>query len=205
MPIISMVTRSTKFRWRTIGAVIVLLVNGLAGSSYASESAGVEIRIDAKTSLTLTTKGHGPFAELVASKRTAVAMGPGTRSALAHASEFFVVGERSISRSGRTFFLLITQTPSPGNNRTGYCGSGTEDVLRLLELVDRGTRLVENDKLQLQSCLDTLSLSDDTGRTLRRQYEHADPESLGFTWLEHPKFGNVARSLIIEDGSLSLK
>jgi hypothetical protein len=125
------------------------------------------------------------------------------RQAVVNAEEWFVVGKRSFADGGRTYFFVVTQTRSTGERTTGHCGAGTEDTLRLVEWQKKERRLVERDSLLLQSCLKSLSLSDDSGRPLRRLLEHAEqPQAVRVLWLDHPTFGSRARTVAVRAGRI---
>jgi hypothetical protein len=151
--------------------------------------------IDGHASLEIAVKGKLPGAQLVGSSNSQLRMTPELRRALAASSEFFVVGRRVFSSDGKVFLLLLTQTLSKGTHGQGYCGAGTEDVLRLVELRSLERRLIQKDEVLIQSCLHNLALADDSGKSLRARLEDvANPQEITLRWLQHPQFGDSART-----------
>ena len=166
--------------------------------------AAAEVRLDEKSSLRIFSTNQGPVAEIVAAKPTAVSLDAHLRGALAKAQEYFVVGRRPIHESGHVYLLVITQTPSREGGRSSYCGAGTEDVIHLVELVAMQRRLIQRGSMLLQSCLSSLSLSDDSGRSLRKQFESIeDPHRLSITWLGHPTHDSGPKVILIRRGALT--
>lgn len=122
---------------------------------------------------------------------------------LSRARERFFVGTSGSPMTGATYVVLVVQTPSTNTRATGYCGAGTEDTLYVLELRRSPLRLIPRDRLLLQSCVDSLSLADDTGTPLRTRLERsATAGCITLQWLGHPRFGDDAVSLRIESGKL---
>lgn len=131
---------------------------------------------------------------------------PALKRTIAEADDTFVAGGQAFQQDGRTYFYLVTQAPSRENRQAGYCGAGTEDVLHLIELSKPPQRLIEQDTLLVQSCLESIELDDASGASLRQQLERrTDPQHLSLTWLGHPKFGSEPRRVKVHDGRLALE
>lgn len=148
-----------------------------------------------------------PRAKLASGVSVNLKWSPALKRAIATADDVFVAGATAFEQEGRTYFYLVTQEPSRENRSAGYCGAGTEDVLRLIEMTTKPPlRLIEQDKLLLQSCLESLELDDATGASLRKQLERrTDPQHLALTWSGHPKFGSSPKQVRVRDGRLVLE
>ena len=131
---------------------------------------------------------------------------PKLKRAVAASADAFVVGAKTFEQDGRTYLYLVTQQPSRSNRGAGYCGAGTEDVLRLVEVSKPSLRMVERDSLLVQSCLETIELEDDSGASLRERLgRFRTPGSLWLTWLSHPKFGSKPMQVKVRDARLLLE
>ena len=131
---------------------------------------------------------------------------PTLKRAVAASDDAFIVGAKTFAQDGRTYLYLVTQQPSRRNRDAGYCGAGTEDTLRLVEVSKPSLRMVERDSLLVQSCLKTIELDDDRGASLRERLGHLDvPGSLSLTWLAHPRFGSMRKDVKVHGGRLVLE
>ncbi|MBI5256106.1 MAG: hypothetical protein HY855_06370 [Burkholderiales bacterium] len=133
----------------------------------------------------------------------AVSVPPGLARQLGLAQDYFFVGKTAVESGNARYLLLVLQTPSTTHRGVGHCGAGTEDILRVLAFERAALRLVQRGQLVLQSCLDSLSLSDDTGASLRERMESiAKPDCLRLQWLGHPKYGEEPVALHVYRGKL---
>lgn len=147
-----------------------------------------------------------PSAKLASGASVNLKWSPTLKRAVAVSDDVFVAGAAAFQQDGHTYFYLVTQEPSRENRGAGYCGAGTEDILRLIEVSNRPLRLIEQDKLLLQSCLESIEFDDASGASLRTQLENrTDPQHLTLTWSEHPKFGSAPRRVKVRDGRLELE
>lgn len=189
--------RSSLCLLRLVVTVLACVASGVALAS------GAEARLDAQRSLRLFEGRTTIIAQVVSPTKMAVRMDPTLLRAVTAADDYFVVGRRAIQEGRRIYLLLVTQTPSRENKSASYCGSGTEDVLRLVEWQERQKRLAERDSLLIQSCVNSLSLNDDTGMSLRKRLESiGEPEKLSLVWLEHPRFGSQPHTIVVHNGKL---
>jgi len=62
------------------------------------------------------------------------------------------------------------------------------------------------DKLQIQSCLKSFALSGDQGADLNVVLGSiADPSEFQLTWLMHPKYGDVTKTVRVRDAKLLIE
>ncbi|SCX72058.1 hypothetical protein [Variovorax sp. EL159] len=147
-----------------------------------------------------------PRAKLASGTSVNLRWSPTLKRAIATSDDVFVAGAATFQQDGHTYFYLVTQEPSRENRGAGYCGAGTEDILRLIEIAKPPLHLIERDKLLLQSCLESIELDDASGASLRTQLEgRTDPQHLMLTWSAHPKFGSVPKRVTVRDGRLALE
>lgn len=147
-----------------------------------------------------------PRAKLAFAASVNLKWSPALKRAIAVSDDVFVAGAATFQQDGHTYFYLVTREPSRENRGAGDCGAGTEDILRLIEVVKPPLRLVERDKLLLQSCLESIELDEASGASLRAQLEHrTDPQHLMLMWAAHPKFGSAPRRVTVRDGRLALE
>lgn len=131
---------------------------------------------------------------------------PALKRAITVADDTFVAGGKAFQQDGRTYFYLVTQEPSREDRSASQCGAGTEDVLRLIEISKPPLRLIEHDRLLVQSCFESIELNDMSGASPRQQLEgRTDPQHLVLTWSEHPKFGSEPKRVKVRDGRLALE
>ena len=147
--------------------------------------------------------------------RAAVSSGPEMRQVtmdgllertLSGATEVLVVGQRGFPREGHDYIILAIAKPSTEHNGLGYCGAGTEEKLLLIEWqrVQRSLRL--SDVLEVQSCLKTFELASDQGHDLKSLLGgFVDPAELTLTWLNHPVYGDVPKSISVKDGRFHVR
>lgn len=120
---------------------------------------------------------------------------------LHRASDLVAVAGHGFSEGGRTFFVLGAAFPSVERQGGGYCGAGTEDYLLLVELKSRPRALELRDRIQVQSCLQSMALQSDQGSELRVVLRGVDdPEKIVLTWLQHPHFGPATKTLTSATG-----
>jgi hypothetical protein len=125
------------------------------------------------------------------------------RRAIKEADDYFIVGRREFQQSGKTYFIVVTQTPSRTNRSAGACGAGTEDVAHLVNVDRHRNRLIDKGKVLIQSCLNGIDLNDDTGTSLRQRLEGVvDPQHWPLAWLNHPTYGNANKTLSAVAGVL---
>jgi len=147
-----------------------------------------------------------PRAKLASGASVNLKWSPALKRAIATSDDVFIAGAATFQQDGHTYFYLVTQEPSRENRGAGYCGAGTEDILRLIEIAKPPLHLIERDKLLLQSCLESIELDDASGASLRKQLERrTDPQHLTLTWSEHPKFGSAPKRVTVRDGRLALE
>lgn len=147
-----------------------------------------------------------PRARLASGASVNLKWSPTLKRAIAASDDVFVAGAAAFQQDGHTYFYLVTQEPSRENRGAGYCGAGTEDILRLIEIAKPPLRLIEQDKLLLQSCLESIEFYDASGASLRTQLENrTDPQHLTLTWSEHPKFGSTPKRVTVRDGRFTLE
>ena len=175
----------------------------MAGAKACAASASASVPFDETTRLVLVKRGAVVSAQLAGRTTKVMGVDPALRSAIASADEYFVVGRKPVHEGERVFVLLVTVTPSRAGRPTGFCGAGTEDALRLVEVNGRQRRLTQVSSMLLQSCTKNFALGDDSGTTLRSRLEGAtDPGHIGLTWLDHPVLGSGPRTIVIQGQSL---
>ena len=188
---------------RTAACSLAALAFAVAGSSAGAASASASVPFDETTRLVLVKRGAVVSAQLAGRTTKVMGMDPALRSAIAGADEYFVVGRKPVHDGERVFVLIVTVTPSRAGRPTGFCGAGTEDALRLIEVDGRHRRLTQVSSMLLQSCTKNFALGDDTGTTLRSRLEDAtDPGHIALTWLDHPVLGSGPRTIVIQGQSL---
>ena len=108
-------------------------------------------------------------------------------------------------QDGRTYAVIGVAVPSVARQGGGFCGSGTEDYLLLLEVKERLRRLELRDRLQVQSCLQSMVLRSDMGSELTHALRDVDdPTAISLAWLQHPRFGAATKTLRIDAGKFVL-
>ncbi len=175
--------------------VFVALCNPAAASAEAGLGYGEILKI---------SKLRGaPSAAIVGEKAVKVRLSYNLAQALRAADEYFIVGKRALQAQGHTYFFLMTQSASKTKQGGGFCGAGTEDSISLLELDPKTNGLSLKDSKLLQSCIESISLSDDTGRSLRNRLEGLDDlGNLTFDWLDNQRYGSGSRTVHVKNGKL---
>lgn len=81
--------------------------------------------------------------------------------------------------------VLIARIPSKNPQSSGYCGSGYEDHVVLLDF--DGKKIALQDDFLLQSCLKSIALDTDHGDNILKAIS-IDPEkhAISFRWLTNP-------------------
>jgi len=115
-------------------------------------------------------------------------------------TDLLAVGNRGFLQGGRTFIVLAITLPSTVNRGTGYCGAGTEDSLLLLEWTPEHT-LKLDDRLLVQSCLQSLALQSDQGSDLDVLFPATtNPAEIVLSWFEHPQYGSGKKTVSVKEG-----
>ena len=194
MPTISM--RNDLMRW----LVALVLAVSLPARAAIDAAIGSDGRLRVESKHTRVT------AQMTAPARHPLRVDTALAREIGTAQAFFAVGKRAFVQDNTTWLLVVTQTESRANHEASACGSGTEDMLRLVEVDVAKARLVERSSLLLQSCLTGLSLNDDSGRSLQDALEAVpDPEHLRLNWLNHPEYEDQVKTLTIVDGTIKLR
>jgi hypothetical protein len=167
--------------------------------------AAVDATIGTDGRLTVDSLHARVVARITAPAKRPLRVEPPLARELAAAQASFAVGKRSFVEGGVTWLLIVTQSESRSNHAAGACGSGTEDVLHLVQVDLPKARLLERSHVVLQSCLSGLSLNDDSGRSLQEALESApDPGHLRLNWLNHPDYGDQPRVLSVAHGVIKI-
>lgn len=164
-----------------------------------------EIQIDKKTSLLLRLDASKAIAKMTIPQLSSLQIDPALRRSLVSSNEFFSVAQKAFLVHGRSYFFIVTQTSS-NHSGSGYCGAGTEDHLRLIELDKKQKRLIQKDSLLIQSCLKSISLQDDQATPLSKLLEARidASQNLTLSWLNHPLYGEKSKTIFIENGKLRI-
>lgn len=167
--------------------------------------AAIEATIGTDGQLTVDSHHARVVAQIAGQAKRPLRIEPPLAKEISGAQAFFAVGKRSFVEDGATWLLIVTQSESRSNHAAGACGSGTEDVLHLVQVDLPKARLVERSHLVLQSCLSGLSLNDDSGRSLQEAFESApNPSHLRLNWLNHPDYGDQPRMLSVVNGAIKV-
>ncbi len=194
MPTISM--RNDLMRWFAAVALALCLMHAHAAVDATTGTEG-QLHVDSHHAHVV--------AQVVGRAKRPLRIAPQLAKEISGAQAFFAVGKRSFMEGGATWLLIVTQSDSRSNHAAGACGSGTEDVLRLVQVDLPKALLVERSHLVLQSCLSGLSLNDDSGRSLQEALESApDPSHLRLNWLNHPDYGDQPRILSVANGAIKV-
>ena len=95
------------------------------------------------------------------------------------------------------FFVVLVREPSKSKRGTGFCGSGFEDYLLLIEAKSKRLSLLDN--ILLQSCLDSQELASDKGAEfLRRAGDRLEPQ-------RRDAFQHVGQPQILHDLAVELR
>jgi len=183
----------SEFRAWALMTVCAAAAGPAAAAIDASAPDGSTIKIDVR---------HGKVVgEIVATQARPLQIDSKVTRLIVGSEAFFAVGKVAVAADGKTWLLVVTQTPSRENHAAGACGSGTEDALHLMQVDASHRKLILRSTIPLQSCLTGLSLNDDSGQPLQQKLESvSDPRKFELQWLNHPKYGNVTRTLTILDG-----
>ena len=91
----------------------------------------------------------------------------------------------SLAANAGHYLVVVARTPSKLPQSTGYCGSGYEDHLLLLEYTHK--EILLRDEFLLQSCLKSISLdAEGGGNILRAIFINREKYTIGFRWLTNP-------------------
>lgn len=184
--------------------MLIRISRWLVGA-YLLVSVSVHAEQQSCVSVSLDSSGRVRGVDTCAGKAHAVALAASLQRAVVGATNLVVVGGGDFQQGGRRYLLLGVAVPSNQANGAGFCGAGTEDKLLLAEL---GTahRLYLRDKLQIQSCLKSFALSGDQGADLNVVLGSiADPSEFQLTWLMHPKYGDVTKTVRVRDAKLLIE
>ena len=133
----------------------------------------------------------------------AIAFDRALESELLRAEQWVAVAGRGFAEGSRTFVVLGAAIPSVAKPGLGYCGAGTEDYLLLIEWKTRPRRLELRDRVQVQSCLQSMALQSDQGSELRVVLRGIDdPGKATLTWLQHPRYGPATKTVTAKAGKL---
>jgi hypothetical protein len=178
----------TKALWALVGALF-----------FASASLAATPLPDG-SSLSLTLSQKGVQATVTPPHAHAVALEARLKTALAGASELFVVGQRGFAQEGHHYLVLAAAKPSTAHGGSGYCGAGTEDKLLLVEWLPPKQMLQLRDTMEIQSCLKTFELASDQGNELKKVLGGiTDPAEIQLTWLNHPQYGDSPKSVKVRN------
>lgn len=167
--------------------------------------AAVDATIGTDGQLNVDSHHARAVAQIAGPAKRPLRVAPPLAKEISAAQAFFAVGKRSFVEGGATWLLIVTQSESRSNHAAGACGSGTEDVLHLVQVDLPKARLVERSNVVLQSCLSGLSLNDDSGRSLQEALESApDPGHLHLNWLNHPDYGDQPKLLSVANGAIKV-
>ena len=125
---------------------------------------------------------------------------PKIRQLIKKADDYFFVGNKGFIEKNEPLLVLVIQTPSRQNRSAGACGAGTEDTACILRYNKKTNYLEPTDSLLIQSCLNSFSINNDSGSTLRSLLEKNINQN-GFTvdWLNHPQHGTSGRTIVIKN------
>lgn len=193
--------RSSRVVASALAAVAILA----ASSSALAEPAS--FRLPDVGAIAITVDGGHVRAHLMPrprtspSRREGVAVDRRLAIALHRASQLVAVAGRGFVEAGRTFVVLGAAIPSVAKPGLGYCGAGTEDYLLLIEWKTRPRRLELRDRVQVQSCLQSMALESDQGSELPVVLRGIDdPGKATLTWLQHPRYGPATKTVTAPAG-----
>lgn len=193
--------RSSRVVATALAAVAILAASASARAEPAS------FRLPDVGAISITADGGHvrshlmPRPEASPSRGEAVAVDRRLAIALHRASQLVAVAGRGFVEAGRTFVVLGAAIPSVAKPGLGYCGAGTEDYLLLIEWKTRPRRLELRDRVQVQSCLQSMALQSDQGSELRVVLRGIDdPGKATLTWLQHPRYGPATKTVMAPAG-----
>lgn len=205
-----MPTMSTQSSRLVVSALAALAALALVGFCEASSADPLKVALPEAGSLSIAA-GSGPV-------RAWVSVGPGPSATtgqrvnvnarltreLRSASEVVSVGAKAFSQDGYTYLVLGVSTPSVVSPSSGYCGAGTEDFLLLVEWKTRPPRLELRDRIQVQSCLQSMELRSDQGNELSKVLRVENPAQFTLDWLLHPRYGSATKTFSVARGKFAL-
>lgn len=201
---------STQSSRLVVSALVALVALALAGFCEASSADPLNVALPEAGSLSIAA-GSGSVRAWISvepgpSATTGQRVNIDTRLTreLRLASEVVSVGVKAFSQDGYTFLVLGVSTPSVVSPGSGYCGAGTEDVLLLVEWKTRPPRLVLRDRIQVQSCLQSMELRSDQGNELSKVLHVENPAQFTLDWLLHPRYGSATKTLSVASGKFAL-
>lgn len=189
--------RSDLLRW---GVAVVMVIGPTPARADLDAAVGTEGQ------LRVTSQHLHVLAQLLLRTKHDLQLSPLLAKEISAAQKFFAVGKRSFIQGEVTWLLIVTETESRANHAAGACGSGTEDMLHLVQVDVTRARLVERFSMLLQSCMTGLSLNADSGRSLQEILEAVtDSSHVQLTWLNHPDFGDKPKTLSIRNGVIKVE
>ena len=168
----------------------------------------INVKVSEKASLALQISSKAATGQMLENNKSRnLVVDKNLKKSLLTAAIAYSIGNQALEIEGQTYFLIVTQKMSRELQGKGFCGAGTEDVLRLVQLDKKHKRLVQTDELLIQSCLNNIEIYNDNGQPLRAllttSADLANPITL--RWLSHPKFGDEYRTISIESGKLVVR
>lgn len=133
------------------------------------------------------------------SKSHALTMSKSLVGYLSHADDFFVVNG-NISAREMAIYVRLPSRPSAAGE--GYCGSGNEDYILLVDRTEDSLDL--SDALLIQSCLKGTSLTSDQGDDPRQALKPASPPLLVTFDLIDAEGAIQPKGVVVEKGKLQL-
>lgn len=130
---------------------------------------------------------------------------PKIRQLIKKADDYFFVGHQGFNEKDQLLLVLVIQTPSRQNRSAGACGAGTEDTAYILKYNKKTNYLEPTDSLLIQSCLNSFSINNDSGSTLRSLLDKSIYQN-GFivNWLNHPHLGTSGKTIVIKHGKFAI-
>lgn len=185
----------------TIPTTLIRIIRWFV-AAYLLVSVPVYADLLSCVSVSLHSNGRVLGVDICSGRAHTVALAASLQRAVAGATNLIVVGDGEFQQDGRRYLMLGVAVPSKQANGVGFCGAGTEDKLLLVEL-GKSHRLYLRDGLEIQSCLKSFALSSDQGTDLHVVLGSiADPSEFQLTWLMHPKYGDVSKTVHVRGGKL---
>lgn len=130
---------------------------------------------------------------------------PKIRQLIKKSDNYFFVGHKGFIDKNQLLLVLVIQTPSRHDRPAGACGAGTEDTAYILKYNKKTNYLEPTDSLLIQSCLNSFSINNDSGSTLRSLLDKSIYQN-GFivNWLNHPHLGTSGKTIVIKHGKFAI-
>ena len=173
-----------------------------------SASEKIDVKVSEQASLALQISSKAATGQIVENNKSSnLAIDKNLKKSLLTAASAYSIGNQVIEIESQTYFLIVTQKMSRKLQGAGFCGAGTEDVLRLVQLEKKHKRLVQTDELLIESCLNNIEIYNDNGQPLRTLLRTTSnlTNPITLKWLSHPKFGDEYRTISIERGKLVVR